>query len=234
MAVWDDIAKQILKQVNSKAYQKVRYDFAKGSNTLNQKNPSSKITGKKAAERSRAAVPKSSSGSKQSKRKGTSTTGRPVGRIAKTKPERKRRDFVSTKNTGITKNDSERRAASRETNKFFRIKGESGSVSSKPSGSEMPVNLKGSIIKVPPKATLRSPKPSRESFESDQMKRDFMSDLNAGLGRKAPSKKKNVEPMAKGTKPAKKQVAKKPASKANTRSTKSSSRPTGRYRTGDK
>lgn len=230
MAAWDDIAKAVLKQIGGKKNQKVRYEFAKKSGTLGAKNPSSKVTGKKAAERARAAVPKSSSGARQSKRKGTSTTGRPVGRIAKTKPERKGRDFISTKNTGIMKNDSQRRAANREANKFMRKNDPDGL--RKPSGrgdDKMASDVKGSVIKPPSKATLRPPKPSRESYEADQMKRDFLKDIRSGLGSSgAKPKKKNVEPKKQA--PARPKAEKKPASRANTRSEKSSSRPMGRQK----
>jgi hypothetical protein len=223
----DDIVKAVMKQIGSKPNQKVRYDFAKQTGTMGKKNPSSKVTGKKAAERARAAAPKSSSGAKQSRRKGTSTTGRPVGRIAQTRPERKRRDFVSTKNTGITTNDSQRRAANREANKFLRMKGEGGAKGNKSTSKDMPVEVKGSIIKVPNKATLRAPKPERSSYEADQMRREFMADLNRGFGgSKKPTKKAASEKTPKGTKPATKKAPVKPTSKANTKQ--SSSRPQAR------
>ena len=225
----DDIAKAIMKQIKGKPNQKVRYDFAKETGTLGKKNPSSKVTGKKAAERAREAVPKSSSGARQSKRKGTSTTGRPVGRIAKTKPERKRRDYISTKNTGITTNDSQRRAANRETNRFLRIKDDAPARGNKSTSKDMPVDVKGSIIKPPSKATMRPAKPSRESYESDQLRRDLLADLRGGFGGKKTPKKKNVPAKTpKGTAPAKKKETPKPTSKANTGSKRSSSRPTAR------
>jgi hypothetical protein len=225
----DDIVKAVMKQIGSKPNQKVRYDFAKQTKTMGSKNPSSKVTGKKAAERARAATPKSSSGAKQSRRKGTSTTGRPVGRIAKTRPERKRRDFVSTKDTGITTNDSQRRAANRETNKFLRMKDQGTAKGNKSTSKDMPVEVKGSIIKVPNKATLRSPKPSKESFEADQFRRDLLSDLNKGLGgKKTPSRKAAPEKTPKGTKPNVKKAPAKPTSKANKKQ--SSSRPQARKR----
>jgi hypothetical protein len=221
----DDIVKAVLKQIGGKKNQKVRYDFAKQTGTLGKKNPSSKVTGKKATERARAATPKSSSGAKQSRRKGTSTTGRPVGRIAQTKPERKRRDFVSTKNTGITTNDSQRRAANREGNKFLRMNSE-GAKANKSTSKDMPVDVKGSIIKPPSKATMRPAKPSRESYESDQLLRDLLTDLRGGRGgSKAPKKKNVVTKTPKGTMPNVKKAPAKPTSKANT--SQSSSRPRG-------
>ena len=224
----DDIAKAIMKQIGGKGNQKVRYGFAKEAGALGKKNPSSKVTGKKAAERAREAVPKSSSGARQSKRKGTSTTGRPVGRIAKTKPERKRRDYISTKDTGITTNDSQRRAANRQANKFIRMNSE-GAKANKSTSKDMPVDVKGSIIKPPSKATMRPAKPSRESYESDQLRRDLLADLRGGFGGSKAPKKKNVPAKTpKGTAPAKKKETPKPTSKANTGSKKSSSRPTAR------
>jgi hypothetical protein len=220
----DDIVKAVLKQIGGKKNQKVRYDFAKQTGTLGKKNPSSKVTGKKSAERARAATPKSSSGAKQSRRKGTSTTGRPVGRIAQTKPERKRRDFVSTKNTGITTNDSQRRAANRQGNKFLRMNSE-GAKANKSTSKDMPVDVKGSIIKPPSKATMRPAKPSRESYESDQLLRDLLTDLRGGRGGSKAPKKKNVPAKTpKGTMPAKK----KPASQSRSSRPQSSSKPMAR------
>jgi hypothetical protein len=96
----------------------------------------------------------------------------------------------------------------------------------KSTSKDMPVEVKGSIIKVPNKATLRSPKPSKESFEADQFRRDLLSDLNKGLGgKKTPSKKAAPEKTPKGTKPSVKKAPAKPKSKANT--SQSSSRPRG-------
>jgi hypothetical protein len=220
----DDIAKAIMKQIGGKGNQKVRYGFAKEAGVLGKKNPASKVTGKKAAERAREAVPKSSSGARQSKRKGTSTTGRPVGRIAKTKPERKRRDYVSTKDTGITTNDSQRRAANRETNRYLRMNSE-GAKANKSTSKDMPVDVKGSIIKPPSKATMRPAKPSRESYESDQLRRDLLADLRGGFGGSKAPKKKNVPAKTpKGTMPAKK----KPASQPRSNRPQSSSKPMAR------
>jgi hypothetical protein len=220
----DDIVKAVMKQIGGKPNQKVRYNFAKQTGTMGSKNPSSKVTGKKAAERAREATPKSSSGAKQSRRKGTSTTGRPVGRIAKTKPERKRRDYVSTKDTGITTNDSQRRAANRQANRYLRMNSE-GAKANKSTSKDMPVDVKGSIIKPPSKATMRPAKPSRESYESDQLRRDLLADLRGGFGGSKAPKKKNVPAKTpKGTMPAKK----KPASQSRPSKPQSSSKPMAR------
>lgn len=193
-APWDDIAKAILKQISGKKNQKVRYEFAKKSGTLGAKNPSSplrakKAPAKKAPAKKAPAKPKSSSGSRQQKKTGITPTGKNVGRIAKTRPEPKRRDFVS-KNSGIMKNDAERRAASRMGNRTLRRDGYLSGAGNKSTSKDMPVNVRGSVIKPPSKATMRPPKQRGGDFESDEMLRQFRNDLRSGLGRSSKNKKK--------------------------------------------
>ena len=89
-----------------------------------------------------------------------------VGRIAKTAPPKKTYDKYP-KGKSVAQTPSEQRAAERMANRMLRT---SGSKGSGPSGGK-PVDVKGSIISPPSKASLRAPKPSNKSYEADPSRR---------------------------------------------------------------
>lgn len=112
-----------------------------------------------------------------------------VGRIAKTAPPKKTYDKYP-KDKSIPQTPSEQRAAERMANRMLRTGGSKGAG---PSGGK-PVDVKGSIISPPSKASLRAPKPSNKSYEADPTRRFETPPKKA---KKAP-KKGN---QSKGTKP---------------------------------
>lgn len=89
-----------------------------------------------------------------------------VGRIAKTAPPKKTYDKYP-KGKNIPQTPSEQRAAERMANRMLRTGGSKGAG---PSGGK-PVDVKGSIISPPSKASLRAPKPSNKSYEADPTRR---------------------------------------------------------------
>lgn len=89
-----------------------------------------------------------------------------VGRIAKTKPPKKTYDKYP-KGKSIPQTPSEQRAAERMANRMLRTGGSKGTGST----SSKPVDVKGSIISPPSKASLRAPKPSNKSYEADPTRR---------------------------------------------------------------
>jgi len=190
----DDILKAIAKQLANKGNQKARYTLMQKTKGI-AKGASSPIGGKPKPK----VKPKA-----KSKPKGTGTTdNRPVGRIAKTKPERPTRDYYRKGKT-IPQTASEQRAAERMGNRMLR---NSGLVNGPkpPTNGAKPVDVRGSIIQPPSKATMRPSKPRGSSpFEADPMRRAMGEDKAAGLTKRTPKKQKakpKVKNQPKGTKP---------------------------------
>lgn len=175
----DDIARIIARAMKGKASSKVRYDFAKKAGVL-------VVTSPKASSVIKKTTKKAPSKSK----KPAKVAGPKVGRIAKTPVARKPVDKYPKGKT-IPQSESEQRAAERMANRYLRMKGGKG-----PAGDgKKPVDVKGSIISPPSKATLRQPKPrGSKSFEADPMRR-----LEGTPKPPKPSKRKPNQP--KGTKP---------------------------------
>lgn len=156
----DDLAKLIAKAMNSKPQQKIRYEFAKKAGILGGTPAASsalKTAGKTAKNAGRKAPAKKAAGPK-------------VGRIAKTPVQRPAIDRFP-KGKSIAQTPSEQRATERAANRYLRRSGGSSGGGSKPTGSSKPVDVKGSIISPPSKATMRPPKPSNKSYEADPTRR---------------------------------------------------------------
>ena len=164
----DDILKAVMKQLNNKGNQKARYNLLQKTKGISTTG-SSKI----------GAKPKGA----------TTVSGKPVGKIARTTPARPRRDYYA-KGKKLPLTDSEKRAAEREANRMLRQTGDA-KPKSKPSGNAKPVDVRGSIIKPPSKATLRPPAPrGSSSFEADRTVAEIRADLaKYGIGRKPPKGK---------------------------------------------
>lgn len=115
-----------------------------------------------------------------------------TGRISKTPVERPKA-AKSRQGATLPKTEADKKAAEKGANYYLRRGGKSKD--SKPSGNDKAVDVQGSIISPPPKATMRPPKPSSKSYEADPTRR-----LEG-----TPSKKKQQKPrkgnQAKGTKP---------------------------------
>jgi hypothetical protein len=184
----DDIFKAVMKQLNNKGNQKARYELLQKTKGITTTG-SSKVTAKPKLK----TKPKPKSNTKpKPKPKGSGTTdGRPTGRIARTTPPRPRRDYYPKGKT-VPQTDAEKRAAEREANRLLRQSGlPTAGSKSKPSGNAKPVDVRGSIIKPPSKATLRPPAPRGSSaFEADRTVAEIRADLaKYGIGRKPPKGK---------------------------------------------
>lgn len=197
----DDIFKQIAKTMATKANQKVRYQVMKKTKDI-PTTGSSPIGGKPKPKTKPKAKSKAKPKVKPKGRKNVTVTGKPVGKIARTTPARPRRDSYARGKT-IPQTDSEKRAAERLANRMLRQSGDSARPS-RPSGNAKPVDVRGSIITPPSKATMRPAKPSRSSFEADPMRRAMGDDKSAGLTKRTPKRQKakpKVKNQPKGTKP---------------------------------
>lgn len=155
----DDLAKLIAKAMKSKPQQKMRYEFAKKAGVLGATSPKASSVIKNAGKKSggRKAPAKKAAGPK-------------VGRIAKTPVQRPAIDRFP-KGKSIAQTPSEQRATERAANRYLKRSGGSSGGGSKPTGSSKPVDVKGSIISPPSKATMRPPKPSNKSYEADPTRR---------------------------------------------------------------
>ena len=125
-----------------------------------------------------------------------------VGKIAAVKPERPKYDYVP-KGKKMAQTTSEQSAAERMANKRLRMAGDTPS-KPKSAGSAKPVDVRGSIVKPPDKASMRPVKPSKGSYEGDKMRGQAEDDAaRIGRGQKPP---KRPKPPTSGT------AAKKPSS----------------------
>lgn len=104
-------------------------------------------------------------------------------------PKRPARDKYAKGKT-LAQTASEQRAAERDANRRLR---QSGFTSSKPKnvGNAKPVDVRGSVIQPPAKATMRPAKPRGASaYEADEFTRQIRADRQQmGRGQKAPKKK---------------------------------------------
>jgi hypothetical protein len=172
----DDIVKAVMKQLGNKGNQKARYNLLQKTKGISTSG-SSKVTAK----------PKVKPKVKPSEK--PTVSGKPVGKIARTTPARPKRDYYPKGKT-VPQTDAERRAAERMANRMLRQSGlPSGGSKSKPSGSSKPVDVRGSIVQPPSKATMRPPKPSKSSYEGDKSIAEIRADLERfGRGQKTPKK----------------------------------------------
>lgn len=161
----DDIAKIIVKAMNSKGGRKVRYNFlksvgilgkSKGASTLLSSAPKIAGTGRKGKSAAAAAA------------KAKTPGGGSVGRIAKT-PVRRPPVDKYPKGKNIAQTASEQRATERAANRLLRFDKKTGATPK--AASSKPVDVKGSVITPPTKATMRPPKPSTKSYEADPLRR---------------------------------------------------------------
>jgi hypothetical protein len=170
----DDIVKAVVKQLANKGNQKARYNLLQKTKGISTSG-SSKVTAK----------PKVKPKVKASEK--PTVSGKPVGRIAKTTPARPKRDYYAKGKT-VPQTDAERRAAERMANRMLRKAGDT-KPKSKPAGNAKPVDVRGSIVQPPSKATMRPPKPSKSSYEGDKSIAEIRADLEKfGRGQKVPKK----------------------------------------------
>lgn len=177
----DDIFKAALKRIEkemlTKANKQVRYE-------LLQKTKNIATTGASKI----GAKPKP----KVKPKVKPTVSGKPVGKIAKTTPARPKRDYYAKGKT-VAQNESEKRAAERQANRMLRQSG-FNTPKSKPVGNAKPVDVKGSIIQPPSKATMRSPKPKSSSYEADKVKAQIKADREKFRGGQKPPKGKGKPP----------------------------------------
>lgn len=113
-----------------------------------------------------------------------------VGRIAAVAPERPPRS-PSLKGRTLPKTAAEIREAERQGRRSIKIASgtdpKPSKSLSKPKTDAKPVDVKGSIVAVPPKASMRPPKPPRGSYEADKDKVLAKADREIfGRGQKRP------------------------------------------------
>jgi hypothetical protein len=163
----DDIFKAIAKQLANKGNQKARYELMKKTKGIATKG----VSNIKAKPKVRPTV-----------------SGKPVGKIAKTTPPRPKRDYYPKGKT-VAQNDAERRAAEKLANRMLR---QAGDTKPKPklTGNTKPIGVKGSVIKPPSKATMRSPKPKSSSYEADKFNAAVKADRDAFRGGQKPPRGK--------------------------------------------
>lgn len=169
----DDILKAIVAQLANKGNQKARYELMKKTKNI-ATSGSSKISAKPKVK------------PKPKPKGATTVSGKPVGRIAKTTPARPKRDYY-TKGKSVAQTDSEKRAAERVANRMLKRDG-FNVPKSKPSGNAKPVDVRGSIIQPPSKATMRPPTPrGSKAYEANLAKAQEAADrLKFGRGQKPP------------------------------------------------
>jgi hypothetical protein len=106
--------------------------------------------------------------------------GPKVGKIAAVKPVRPPR-APRIAGRALPKTVAEQREAERQANRYLRMRPEptkgKKTARNKPDG-RMPIDVKGSVVKVPPKASMRPPKPAIELYEGDAFKGQIRADRN--------------------------------------------------------
>lgn len=120
-----------------------------------------------------------------------------VGKIAAVTPERPKRGVSLVDKTGVKDKPrslpltaAEQREADRRANRALRQSGGNPKPESKPKGNSKNVDVKGSVITPPSKATIRPAKPSRGSFEADKAKVERKADAaDIGRGQSRPKPK---------------------------------------------
>ena len=113
-----------------------------------------------------------------------------VGKVAAVAPERPPR-APSLKGKTLPKTAAEIREAERQGRRSIKIASGTDTKPSKslskPKTDAKPVNVKGSIVAVPSKASMRPPKPSKGSYEADKTKGVIKGDRELfGRGQKVP------------------------------------------------
>ena len=176
----DDLLKQILKMANIKTTRELKVKAARGISMGKSKFPKE---GPKVIPKPTRPI-----AAKPAKPKG-------VGKIAAVKPERPRYDYVP-KGKKMAQTTSEQKAAERMANKRLRMAGDTPP-KPKSAGTAKPVDVRGSIVKPPDKATMRPAKPSKGSYEGDKMRGQAKDDAaRIGRGQKPP---KRPKPPTSGT-----------------------------------
>jgi len=180
----DDLLKQIIKMANIKTTRELKVKASRGISMGKSKFP--KEAPKPIPKPTRPIAPKAA------KPKG-------VGKIAAVKPERPKYNYVP-KGKKMAQTTSEQKAAERMANKRLRMAGDTPP-KPKSAGSAKPVDVRGSIVKPPDKASMRPVKPSKGSYEGDKMRGQAKDDAaRIGRGQKPP---KRPKPPASGASPAK-------------------------------
>jgi hypothetical protein len=192
----DDLLKMIMKQLNTKTGRNFR-KIGVGNTTGSSKFPKEIVAKPKPK-------PTFTTPIKKGTRPIVAAKPKPkgVGKIANVKPERPKYDYVP-KGKKMAQTTSEQKAAERLGNRLIRM---DGGVPTKPKagGTAKPVDVRGSIVKPPDKASMRPVKPSKGSYEGDKMRGQAKDDAaRIGRGQKPP---KRPKPPAAGS------AAKKPAS----------------------
>lgn len=118
-----------------------------------------------------------------------------VGKIAAVTPERPKRGVSLVDKSGVTnkprslpKTTAEQREADRRASRALKQTGDNPKPESKPKGNNKNVDVKGSIITPPSKATMRPAKPPKGSYEADKAKVEKKADA-ADIGRGQPRPK---------------------------------------------
>ena len=186
----DDLLKQILKMANIKTTRELKVKAARGISMGKSKFP--KEGPKVIPKPTRPIV------AKPAKPKG-------VGKIAAVKPERPKYNYVP-KGKKMAQTTSEQAAAERMANKRLRMAGDTPS-KPKSAGTAKPVDVRGSIVKPPDKASMRPVKPSKGYYEGDKLRGQAKDDAaRIGRGQKPPKRPKpptagSPAPKPKGPKP---------------------------------
>jgi hypothetical protein len=178
----DDLLKMIMKQLNTKTGRNFR-KIGVGNTTGSSKFPKEIVAKPKPK-------PVFTTPIKKGTRPIVAAKPKPkgVGKIANVKPERPKYDYVP-KGKKMAQTASEQKAAERMANKRLRMAGDTPS-KPKSAGSAKPVDVRGSIVKPPDKASMRPVKPSKGSYEGDKMRGQAKDDAaRIGRGQKPPKKK---------------------------------------------
>lgn len=120
-----------------------------------------------------------------------------VGKIAAVTPERPKRGVslldksgLTNKPRGLAKSAAEQREADRRANRALKQTGDNPKPESRPKGNNKNVDVKGSVITPPSKATMRPAKPSKGSYEADKAKVEKKADAaDIGRGQSRPKPK---------------------------------------------
>jgi len=151
---------------------KTRYQVSKAANTGVKSKPKSVVSAKPKPKPQRKARPAN------------------VGKIAAVAPERPPRS-PSIRGRALPKTAAEQREAERQANRLLRMADGPKKGGSKPKGNDTPVDVRGSVVKPPRKATQRPAKPAIESYEGDYYKGQVRKDYKEfGGGQKRPKPKK--------------------------------------------
>lgn len=185
-SIGDDLAKLIAKVIKNQAPAKVRAGISQAANKGVTSKPMSKLPTK----------PKSMPLAAKKAPKKT-PTGRDVGKIASVTPPRPKRGVSLVDKSGVTNKPrslpltaAEQREADRRANQILKRTGDNPKPESRPKGNNKNVDVKGSIITPPSKATMRPAKPSKGSYEADTTRSTRKADAaDIGRGQSRPKPK---------------------------------------------